>query len=302
MTNEKSKPGYYPLERRLYVITALTNMHVGSGDEGFGLIDNRVQRDAVSGLPCINASSLKGALREYYDNKWGDGEAAKTRIRTIFGSENSGQSEDFMAGQYRFFSGNLLTLPVRSNGAPFYRATSPAVLKELLNALDTFAADPQPPWIEALKKTAPLEPAQGRPLLLTKPATGDNTENTEQEIFLEEYSLNAFSHRDLPADDLKALEPLLGERPALLHDDDFAELCDDYHLPLVARNKLENGLSKNLWHEQVVPRESRFYFFTLSPGNCGHRLEFSGGEPVQIGAGATIGYGFCRITDVGQPS
>ena len=27
-------------------------------------------------------------------------------------------------------------------------------------------------------------------------------------------------------------------------------------LPVLARNKLDNGISKNLWYEQVVPHES----------------------------------------------
>lgn len=34
-------------------------------------------------------------------------------------------------------------------------------------------------------------------------------------------------------------------------------------LPVLARNKLDNGISKNLWYEQVVPHESLFAFAVL---------------------------------------
>jgi len=50
----------------LYTIKCLTNLHVGSGDINFNVIDNQVQRDSVTNLPNINSSSLKGAFREHF--------------------------------------------------------------------------------------------------------------------------------------------------------------------------------------------------------------------------------------------
>ena len=50
----------------LWQITAKTNLHVGNEDiSSCGIIDKAVQRDALTKLPCINASSLKGALNEF---------------------------------------------------------------------------------------------------------------------------------------------------------------------------------------------------------------------------------------------
>jgi CRISPR-associated protein Cmr4 len=86
-----------------------------------------------------------------------------------------------------------------------------------------------------------------------------------------------------------------------MNNKDFREICDDYHLPLIARNCLENGRSTNLWHEQVVPRESRFYFFLLKPHHSKYELEFKKGDPVQIGGNASIGYGFTQIEKVADP-
>ena len=49
-----------------WLIVAKTSLHVGNENtSNYGLIDKAVQRDAVTGLPCINSSSLKGAINEY---------------------------------------------------------------------------------------------------------------------------------------------------------------------------------------------------------------------------------------------
>ncbi|MCS4455235.1 RAMP superfamily CRISPR-associated protein [Clostridium botulinum] len=54
---------------KIYTIRCLTNMHVGSGDASYTLIDNQVQRDVITGFPTINSSSLKGSLRSFLDPK-----------------------------------------------------------------------------------------------------------------------------------------------------------------------------------------------------------------------------------------
>jgi CRISPR-associated protein Cmr4 len=57
-------------------------------------------------------------------------------------------------------------------------------------------------------------------------------------------------------------------------------------------------MSKNLWYEEIVPRDSRFFFIIGSPKDDNLSNEFSEhvkSEPVQIGANASIGYGFCNI-------
>ena len=50
-----------------WLIVAKANLHVGNENvANYGLIDKAIQRDAVTNLPCINSSSLKGALNEYF--------------------------------------------------------------------------------------------------------------------------------------------------------------------------------------------------------------------------------------------
>jgi CRISPR-associated protein Cmr4 len=80
-------------------------------------------------------------------------------------------------------------------------------------------------------------------------------------------------------------------------------------LPVLARNYLVNGESKNLWYEEVVPKQSVFFFCIAKPTNIdskdydqkikGFDNRFKNdGQIVQIGANKSIGYGFCKIKRV----
>jgi CRISPR-associated protein Cmr4 len=94
------------------------------------------------------------------------------------------------------------------------------------------------------------------------------------------------------------LADLLGARIALLHDDDFNVLSKE--LPIIARNYLENGISRNLWYEEVVPREARF-FTMISRHQDKDDLNIfltTRNHLVQIGANATVGYGLCEFKTI----
>lgn len=282
---------------RLYIITAKTNMHVGSGETALGLIDNRVQRDVVSRLPNINASGLKGALREYHNFIWKDKESGQKDIETIFGTDSFAMKDqpqdkkEHKAGQFRFFNANLLSLPVRSNVRPYFHATSPEVLGELLDNMDTFGFVPPNGLKDNLNALITAYKTQGEPApaWIFSEETGD--------VVLEDHDIKV-EKKVLDTIDLKPVIALTGASLVLMNHKKFKEICGDYYLPLIARNNLENGRSKNLWHEQVVPRESRFYFTLLKPGKNGSAdLEFKENQPVQIGGNASIGYGFTIIKE-----
>ena len=71
---------------------------------------------------------------------------------------------------------------------------------------------------------------------------------------------------------------------------------NDYDLPVMARNYLEKGISKNLWYEEFVPHGSVFYFSVICHDDV-ENLEFS--NVVQFGGNASIGCGFTKITALG---
>ena len=88
------------------------------------------------------------------------------------------------------------------------------------------------------------------------------------------------------------LKKLIGEGFAVIDN------LREFDLPILARNVLDgNGISKNLWYEEVVPHESVFYFAVITPDDdC--KLEFEEDRHVQFGGNASVGNGYCTVTEV----
>ena len=103
--------------------------------------------------------------------------------------------------------------------------------------------------------------------------------------------------------DLPDLAMLIGAPCLLLPDKAFTDLCNNNHLPVIARNYLNDGKSENLWYEQVLPRYSLLYFNLLVPDEDMYIDTFDQtitSSLVQIGANATVGYGFCHLEKNGE--
>ena len=259
-----------------YLITCLTNMHVGSGEANYGVVDNLVQRDPITNVPIIHSSSLKGALREHFKDVWSDDDGFN-KLNYVFGKDpkrNGGETE---VGYYKFFDANLIVLPVRSNLKPFFRATSNFVLSEINEKAKALGIE---------LNINPFDAVKGKP----------KVENGNIGCILEDYE----TEPGLGVDD--RIKNILGSNLAFFHYDDFKELSK--RLPVIARNQLESGQSKNLWYEEVVPRESRFLFFVSKPKE-GEEVKFDtdfeselNNKTIQIGGNASIGYGYTKIINL----
>lgn len=264
------------MKTNIYMIKALTNMHVGSGDVNFDIIDNKVQRDIITEYPTINASSLKGAIREHFRSR-----LSKQEVVDIFGGEKKNdEKKKNVSGTHRFFTANLLSYPVRSNKKPFFRAICPHIIEEFISYLDNFGLKYQSRnELEELKNLA---------------------EDNKVFVFKEEF--NGAIIEDKKAEyknfaGIGKLVELFGEDISLYSDEDFKDLIKE--LPVIARNKLENGESKNLWYEEVVPRESRFYFVTIDESKGDNQFDkILTSDTIQIGANASIGYGYTNIEKI----
>lgn len=82
---------------------------------------------------------------------------------------------------------------------------------------------------------------------------------------------------------------------------EFKDICSNEELPVISRNNLEDGQSANLWYEQVLPKHSVLVFAIMGEEKDDEFETFCkelNGAQVQIGANATIGYGFCKITEI----
>ncbi len=121
---------------KAYKIKCLTNLHVGNGDVNFNIIDNEVERDPVTGYPTINASGVKGALREHFEGVLGKDNSL---IKDIFGKTNDGKSE-MSQGKVKIFNANMLAIPMRTSKgkSPYSLVTTECALnglKALVSAL-----------------------------------------------------------------------------------------------------------------------------------------------------------------------
>lgn len=254
------------MKANFYKIEAITNMHVGSGEANFGIIDNLVQRDAVTTLPTINGSSLKGALREFFEIKWDEKDA---RLTHIFGDNDTNAA-------YRFLSANLLTIPVRSNKKAWFLATAPMVINNLKKESGLFDL-----IIDLAAFDNFLNVAKGTPVVFINEVAG---------LLIEDFE--TFRPETKPA-----TQTIFGEweNLVILNDEDFICLCGDYNLPVIARNKV----GENLWYEQVLPHKSLLTAIVLHDQENieDFEAEFEN-NIVHIGANATVGNGFTKITRI----
>ena len=78
-----------------------------------------------------------------------------------------------------------------------------------------------------------------------------------------------------------------------IEEKEFNKYCDDDSLPIISRNCLENGESVNLWYEQVLPSLS--VLATIIVTKEENQMDLLNGQIIQIGANATIGYGYCKF-------
>ena len=228
----------------LWQITAKTNLHVGNENStSYGIIDKAVQRDVLTGLPCINSSSLKGAINEYCCSIQNNQEVMDedNRLR-IFGSDKNGKNKATHKGDAIFYDAHILYLPVQDGETLFKYATSNVVREQMKARLELFGI------------------------------------------------------RNI---DSIRFNFVNGKQSSLRND--FTSLCSDENLPIIARNVLKNGESKNLWYEQVVPAETIFYAVTQEkPADALQKPSYVlkdaiNHKIIQIGANATIGYGYCKF-------
>ncbi len=254
---------------KAFMITALTNMHVGAGGANYGVVDNLVQRDPVTDMPVIHASSLKGALREFFDNYLNKG---PDFIDHVFGPDLTRGAKDPGIGKYKFFQADLLALPVRSNNAPYYLATAPCLIDNINEKARSLGLDEK--FIKGnYDFDADIVTQHGNTIL-------------------EDYQAQRAPQWDI-------WEKFGNEPVAVYKNHKFKQRGKE--LPVIARNKLENGQSVNLWYEEIVPRKSKFIFFVNIPDNDPYMADFikeMTSHTVQIGANATIGYGYVNIEKI----
>lgn len=274
------------MKNNFYTITCITNLHMGSGDINFNIIDNEVERDPLYGHPIMFSSGVKGALREHFETL-GD-----PNVTTIFGSDidasrknNSGKSTP---GNLKFLNAELLFLPVRAARGKytFYYVTTKLLLAR---------------FCELFAMLCGREPVGG--LANAVKTLGDDTIYCgDTSAVIEDYKCSG--GKKLPESIIQFAKGILeandAEKLVILPDTAFRN--NQIPLPVLARNQLEKGESKNLWYEEIVPHKTVFYLPVLSNGTSdgddalkNFDMKITENNLIQFGADATIGYGLTNI-------
>lgn len=111
--------GGYKVEKIL-IFWAESPVYAGS-ERGVGTIDLRLQRNIITGIPEIYATSLKGALRSYFNLLSSGEKLSDEEIDKVFGREDR-------VGLVSFLNLKILLFPVHSNVYNFVFVTSPGQL------------------------------------------------------------------------------------------------------------------------------------------------------------------------------
>lgn len=195
---------------QFYKMECLTNLHVGSGDVNYNVIDNEVQKDPMTGNPVIHSSGIKGAYRDVYKNE--------TICKTVFGSKAT-EENPMSSGIYRFTDAYLLSRPMRVYGADIsnIQVTTVEILNQYISRINFFTGSN----LAAFDNICFDEEKE----FYTN--FWDNNPN----IKIEGENTGSLSTKWSTEEILRA-EQLLGSPFAI------ARTFDNYDLPVIARNKI----------------------------------------------------------------
>jgi len=292
------------MDMRLYFMRTRSGLHCGVG-QGVSDIDLPTARDSVTGHPVIPGSSIKGVLRDAFDD-------GSQRFLAAFGQESGVRSE--FASALSFTDSRLVCLPVRSYFGTFAHLTSPAVLallKDELQRADCTGLPPVPVFPSATDAYRAAVPQDSR--LVSQSSFTDRLLLEELDLLKDndmqdpaEQWAGIIAHALYPEDE--TARTMFCKGFAVVDDNVFDFFCETA-LPVAAHNRIgANGVVQDgaLWYEEFVPAEAIFVGAVYGEdgrgaGNtgfsskdlldlvCGNSLD------IQMGGNATTGRGLVTM-------
>lgn len=286
------------MKMKIFTIKTRSGLHCGIG-QGLGDIDLPTARESVTGYPFIPGSSLKGVLRDRFEN------GNDPRFEAAFGKNDPKKVE--FASAVSFGDGRLLCLPVRSYFGTFAWMTSPLILGQVRESLLRMGQKaPDLPMVSSDTSNYKATIPPGSALLGN--TKKDRVLLEDLDLLLEEkLSAKALVWAELisgwvyPGDEQGAT--LFKKRFIVVDDNVMAFFCET-SLPVATRIRIgENGTVEAgaLWYEEFVPNETLFWGHIVADNGKGpHRnlqaddlLTYICAEPIecQVGGDATVGRG-----------
>lgn len=289
----------------LYVETPL---HAGSGTS-LGIVDLPIQRERTTGYPIIQASGLKGCLREVAGND-------VQKIKIVFGPNTQAASDH--AGALSVGDARILLFPVRSLMGVFTWVTSRDVLARFKR--DAEMARLSISW-------TPTGPATvDRALVASNVVVSDNRVVLEEFAFAAEPSTevqtiaNWLAQNALPSGtEYDYWRQALPQRLVILPENAFRDFTQ-FSTEVISRIRLDDEKKTvargALWSEEHLPSETLLYaaLFASKPRVkevdlpddwkqasdkvaevIGFVKACVDGKRLQLGGDSTVGRGFVKV-------
>jgi CRISPR-associated protein Cmr4 len=282
-----------------------TPVHAGTGTS-LSIVDLPIQRERITGLPIVQASSLKGVLRAEVERLKG-----KQIAEALFGPETQRAHEH--AGCVSPHDARLLLFPIRSLVGVFAWATCPFVLERFKREM--IAAGFQIGW------QVP-NPANSQQALVAH----DDTIVADGKVVLEEFAFekqeddsagqianwlrdNAFPQ----SGEYEDFRDWLPKRFVILPDDafrDFTQLATEVIARIRLKTETKTVAEGALWTEEHLPSETLLYapIFVSKPlAPNANQLGLTDSDAVlqalrdlqldrlQIGGDETVGRGIVKV-------
>jgi len=301
-----------------------TPVHAGTGTS-LSIVDLPIQRERITGLPIVQASSLKGVLRAETEwllrqrfkqqgktDKDAEGEA-KAIVQVLFGPEpKPGQASEH-AGCVSPHDARLLLFPIRSLVGVFAWATCPLVLERFKRELKAagFPIDWQVP-----------KPANSQQAFVTQ----DSEIVADGKIVLEEFAFEAqedakakgiadwLKDNAFPqSDEYAPFREWLPKRFVILPDDafrDFTQLATEVIARIRLKTETKTVAEGALWTEEHLTSETLLYapvFVSRPLALNANQLGLTDSDAVlreltdlqldrlQIGGDETVGRGIVKV-------
>jgi len=268
------------MKSKLFFIKAITPLHVGSGSD-LGVVDLPIQREAHTGFPKIEASSLKGAIRSVLTQ-----ENDKTKAEKIFGTGDN-------AGELGFSDARILFFPVKSVKGVYAYITCPMVLERFNQDIENVETNN----LEEIKIPSNID--DDKCIVFNGNVNIINDKNTDKDKFvvLEEYSFKIEKNNFDKFDKSMQILQINKKRLIIISDDNFAHFVKN-STEVITRIKIgENGVVDKkagaLFTEEYLPAESILY--SLAIGEYDNFLTDEK-DVIQIGGNSTLGKGIVELS------
>ena len=292
-------------EANIMFIYTETSLHCGSGSS-LGIVDLPIQREKYTDYPICQASGVKGVIREWFENKYGDNDS-KIKIKYTFGPDFGRGDSDAYAGAATFTDARLLLFPVRSLNNVFAYTTSRFALNRLKRDLQM--AKKNVDW------NIPEE--SGNKVL---GVAGSKLADSSNKVLLEEYIFDF-----QPDDKVKKIAEWIAKNAIPKGDEynfwrekvktdllilpenvfrDFVKLSTEVQARIQIDNATKTVKSGALFYEEALPSDSLLYTVVMTHDaanatfTANEIMEFLSeidNNRLQFGGDATIGKGIVNI-------